>query len=637
MTVPAHGPGPDGPAAMASLRELVTAALGETYRVHEELGRGGMAVVFAADDLRLQRPVALKVLPPEFGFRSEVRERFVREAQVAARLNHPHIVPIYAVHEGSGLVSFAMARVFGETLGQRLQRDPRPPFAFVARVLEQVADALAYAHAAGVVHRDLKPDNVLLDRDTGRALLTDFGIARAMDGTRLTATGVAIGTPAFMSPEQATGEREIDGRSDLYGVGVLGYLMIAGRLPFEAASTPALLLKHVHDPVPPLAAARPEVPPPLAALIEQCLAKPPEDRWESALALRDALRLLQREGRLMPPAVAAVSPVPGVNGRRAEDWAPRPVAPAPPMAPPVVVAPPLIVAPSAPVPMGSTSSSRTSPETIPVLVAALRRHLFFWSLLWLAVAGGAFVVGTVTGWYGLAGLVVGAMVAAAVVLVRAGRIGGRLRRQGVSWRAALGDGWRVVAAMRDQRSLAEKVEAQLAALDTMRTLAPMHRQTLRTAIEDRVVIEEVQARLTPAERALVPDAGPTADALVRRIAALAEGVSTLARDLPELADRVASSGADAATPSSAEQSRRDELLERQRTSLQELAGRREQMERQLANAALALRTLRLDHVKLRAVGLDVSAVDVGSVTEEAQAVSRDLNQMVDAIDESRRL
>ena len=181
------------------------------------------------------------------------------------------------------------------------------------------------------------------------------------------------------------------------------------------------------------------------------------------------------------------------------------------------------------------------------------------------------------------------------------------------------------------------MEAQLAALDTMRTLAPMHRQTLRTAIEDRVVIEEVQARLTPAERALVPDAGPTADALVRRIAALAEGVSTLARDLPELADRVASSGAEAATPSSAEQSRRDELLERQRTSLQELAGRREQMERQLANAALALRTLRLDHVKLRAVGLDASAVDGGSVTEEAQAVSRDLNQMVDAIDESRRL
>ena len=287
-------------AADASLLlDRVTAAFGDQYLIGEEVGRGGMAVVYAAEDVRLQRRVALKVLPPDLAFRSDVRERFVREAQTAARLNHPHIVPIYAVHEKSGVVCFAMALVIGESLAAFVARNARPGFDTIANMLEQVADALAYAHASGVVHRDIKPDNILLDRESGRALVTDFGIARAAEsGARLTQTGIAVGTPAFMSPEQATGEKDVDGRSDVYSRGVVGYLMLAGRLPFEAASTPAMLLAHVSETPKPIWSNRPDAPRSLVEILEKALAKRPADRWESAQAMRDALRRVQRDGSL---------------------------------------------------------------------------------------------------------------------------------------------------------------------------------------------------------------------------------------------------------------------------------------------------------------------------------------------------
>ncbi|MBC8088504.1 MAG: serine/threonine protein kinase, partial [Phycisphaerae bacterium] len=200
----------------AALRTRIQRAVVDSYTIESEIGRGGMAVVYAARDTKLRRIVALKVLPPDLAFRADVRARFVREAQTAAGLNHPNIVPIYAVDERDGMVFFAMSLINGETLATRLIREPRPATQFVESILIQVADALAYAHGAGVVHRDIKPDNVLIDAETGRATVTDFGIARALEGgSRLTQTGIAVGTPAFMSPEQATGEREIDGRSDV--------------------------------------------------------------------------------------------------------------------------------------------------------------------------------------------------------------------------------------------------------------------------------------------------------------------------------------------------------------------------------------------------------------------------------------
>ena len=194
------------------------------YAIDQIVARGGMGVVYRATQTQPQRRVALKLIAPEYAADAAYRERFLREADLLASLDDcPSIVPIYAVHEESGMVCFAMGLVTGDSVAARIQRDPRPPVEFIASVLEQTADALAYAHACGVVHRDVKPDNILLDRDSGRAMVTDFGIARAAEsGSRLTQTGIAVGTPAFMSPEQATGEKDVDGRSDLYSLGVVG-------------------------------------------------------------------------------------------------------------------------------------------------------------------------------------------------------------------------------------------------------------------------------------------------------------------------------------------------------------------------------------------------------------------------------
>ncbi|HWJ21401.1 MAG TPA: protein kinase [Gemmatimonadaceae bacterium] len=272
------------------LQDRVIAAVGDLYDLQGELGRGGSSVVYRAIDVRLRRPVAVKVLPPDFAFRGDVRSRFLREAETAARLQHPNIVPIYAVDERDGLVYFVMALVDGESLASRLARERRPPLDVVRRVLREVADALAYAHGKGVVHRDIKPDNILLDRESGRAMVTDFGIARAAEGDgRLTVTGVAVGTPAYMSPEQALGERDVDGRSDVYSLGVVGYEMLAGEPPFSATSAPAMLMKQLSEPPRPLATRRPDVPPALAAAVERALVKKPSDRWPDAGAFRDAV------------------------------------------------------------------------------------------------------------------------------------------------------------------------------------------------------------------------------------------------------------------------------------------------------------------------------------------------------------
>ena len=190
-------------------------------RSRDEIGRGGMGVVFRARDVRLRRSVAIKVLPPELAFRDEVRSRFLREAQTAAQLSHPNIVPIYSVDEVNGLVCFVMALVEGESLGAYLKREGRAPIDFTRRGSCATWPTRWHTRMrAAIIHRDIKPDNILIDRVTGRTIVSDFGIARAAEGdSRLTATGIAVGTPAYMSPEQAIGEREIDGRSDLYSLG----------------------------------------------------------------------------------------------------------------------------------------------------------------------------------------------------------------------------------------------------------------------------------------------------------------------------------------------------------------------------------------------------------------------------------
>src|SRR4051794_11304027 len=273
-----------------SLHDRVVSAIGQAYDLEGEIGRGGMSVVFRARDRRLNRPVAIKVLPPELAHDQAIRVRFTREAQTSAQLSHAHIVPIYDVGERDGIAWFVMALVTGGNLATHLMREPRQPVDEVRHILCEVADALAYAHLRGVIHRDIKPDNILLDGQTGRAMVTDFGIARAMESnSRLTATGNAVGTPQYMSPEQAMGDREIDGRADVYSLGVLGYQMLTGRVPFAAGNSMALLLKQVSERPRPISELRPDTPDALRDAIERAMMKAPEDRWSSAAAMRDAL------------------------------------------------------------------------------------------------------------------------------------------------------------------------------------------------------------------------------------------------------------------------------------------------------------------------------------------------------------
>src|SRR6059036_1872981 len=274
-----------------SLGARLIQALGSSYTVEGELGRGGMGVVYNARDERLKRQVAIKVLPPELAFREEIRIRFLREAETAARLSHPHIVPIHSVGEGpDGLVYFVMAYVDGESVAAKLKRRGQLPSEEARRIMLETADALGAAHAFGIIHRDVKPDNILLEGSRGRVVVTDFGIAKALSsttgGATLTATGVAIGTPHYMSPEQAAGDREIEGRSDIYSLGVVAYQMLAGELPFQAPTVPGILMKHITERPPLITDRRPEVPEDLGACVMRSLEKDPEDRWPTADALR---------------------------------------------------------------------------------------------------------------------------------------------------------------------------------------------------------------------------------------------------------------------------------------------------------------------------------------------------------------
>ncbi|MGI8508973.1 MAG: serine/threonine-protein kinase, partial [Gemmatimonadaceae bacterium] len=299
-----------------ALREHLARVLSANYELEQEIGRCGMGIVYRARDRRLKRSVAVKLLPPDLAYRSDIRSRFLKEAETSAQLSHPSIVPIYTVEESDDLVFFIMGLVHGDTIAQRLRDRGPMPADEVRRALREVADALAYAHARNVVHRDIKPDNVLLDSETGRAMVTDFGIARAVsegNDTRLTTTGLAIGTPAYMSPEQCAGDRGVDGRSDLYSLGVLGYQMISGDLPFAATNTPAMFVKHLTEQPRPLT-ERCAAPADLNAIIMRCLAKDPNDRFPSASAMVEAL-----EGRS-----------PGVLANRASERTRRSPAPADP-------------------------------------------------------------------------------------------------------------------------------------------------------------------------------------------------------------------------------------------------------------------------------------------------------------------
>src|SRR5688500_12852214 len=276
---------------------LQTALAGQ-YFLERELGRGGMGVVYVARESRLDRPVAITVLPPALATRPELRERFLREARTAAQLSHPNVVPVYRVDEAGEFVFLVMGYVDGGSLGDRLRERGTLPAADVGRIVREVGGALA--HARGVVHRDVKPDTILLDRETGRALVTDFGIAQVSGpgGGSITGEGLVMGTAQYMSPEQAAGE-PLDGRSDLYSLGVVAYQALAGHPPFDAPTVAALLAKHLTLAPPPLPAAG--VPARLGQVVLACLAKTPDERPATGETPADLLDAIESERTLPAP------------------------------------------------------------------------------------------------------------------------------------------------------------------------------------------------------------------------------------------------------------------------------------------------------------------------------------------------
>jgi len=289
------------PAALAD-------ALQDRYVLERELGRGGMATVYLARELKHERRVALKLLHPELAA-TIGPSRFLQEIRVTSRLQHPHILPVFDSGENSGQLWYTMPLVEGDSLRQRLGREKQLPVEEALRITQDVATALEYAHQHGVVHRDIKPENILLEGE--QAVVADFGIAQAIDaagGERLTETGLALGTPAYMSPEQAAGQREVDGRSDTYSLACVLYEMLAGEPPFTGLTPRAVLARHCIDPVPPLRTVRPGVPATVEWAITKALAKVPADRFAGAAEFAAALAepgAGPTAGRRRPVAVAA--------------------------------------------------------------------------------------------------------------------------------------------------------------------------------------------------------------------------------------------------------------------------------------------------------------------------------------------
>src|SRR2546427_617634 len=293
---------------MPDLLAVLRDALADRYAVERELGRGGMATVFLAEDLKHRRPVAIKVLHPELAA-AVGADRFLREIEIAARLQHPHILPLYDSGTAAGFLYYVMPYVEGESLRDRLEREKQLSLEDTLRIGGEVAGALAYAHSHGVVHRDIKPENVMLSGST--AVVADFGIARAVtaagDARQLTQTGTVIGTPAYMSPEQATGSAEIDGRSDQYSLACVVYEMLVGEPPFTGPTPQAVMARHSLDAVSPPSIVRATIPDATEDAILRALSKVPADRFATAALYAEAL---QQPSAITGPMRRGTRPVP---------------------------------------------------------------------------------------------------------------------------------------------------------------------------------------------------------------------------------------------------------------------------------------------------------------------------------------
>ncbi|MEO8879138.1 MAG: protein kinase [Gemmatimonadaceae bacterium] len=658
------------------MHDRVVVAVGDLYDVQGELGRGGMALVYRAVDRRLKRAVALKVLPPELAFRDEVKRRFLREAETSAKLNFQNIVQIYSADERNGIVYLAMALVDGETLAARLARAPRMTNDEVRRLLREVAGALAYAHARGVVHRDIKPENILIDRESGRAMVTDFGIARAAEGdAQITATGVAIGTPAYMSPEQALGEREADGRSDIYSLGVVGYLMLTGELPFKASNTPSMMMKHLTEKLRPVRELRSDAPPDIAAIVEHALAKKPEDRFSSAAEMASALAApgwrapasalaAQNAPPPLPAPQYESAPPPGYPPYAAPRYAPAPQLQPPPLPGSRDLAQPwahqAAAFPIGPDGLPAHPMSRREwkewrknyrdqmrygidgrPEkTIGERIVHFRRH-FVSNAAVIGLLGGInLLTNPVFPWFLFPALfmTVGLIKEWGSLWSEGVTLGQILSRPSAPDLASLGSGREKAGAQRALPPAAAEDEA--AKLAPREVLAGAYGANVRRAVADRIAVLATVASLAKADRDLLPDVVPTVTALVERVASVAQTLHHLDADcspalVSELEARIAQVEREPADASDKE--RRLSLLKRQLVSMTELGSRRARLTGQLDSAGLALQNLKYDLLKLRSSGVQSAIGDVNSATVEARALSREIGHVLEAADELRKI
>lgn len=598
------------------LAQRLTTALGSSFTLEGEIGRGGMGVVYHARDERLKRKVAVKVLPPELAFREEIRIRFLREAETAARLSHPHIVPIHSVGEGpDGLVYFVMAYVDGESLAARLKRRERLPPEEARRILMETADALGAGHALGIIHRDVKPDNILLEGSRGRTVLTDFGIAKALTSTTgpgtLTATGVAIGTPHYMSPEQAAGDREIDGRSDIYSLGVVGYQMLAGELPFSAPTVPGILLKQITEQAPNLQDRSPTCPDDLASCVMRSLEKEPEGRWPTADSLRRAL-----ESRSAPPYRPSRRTSGGARGETRFGASPPPARMAP--------------GSRSPERRRSTRPPKRDPKTDltasgePKMVAKFRDSF----VTWASVCGGLAVFDLILG---------GGIDFAQWVAIPWGAFGllpqyMKLWQTGYSWRDVL------------HRPPAPDAQLAPAGAGVRRNLpAPQtdefgrHVETIRMARNDREAILKILDRVPASERKLLPDVVVTVDGLLKRAENLARMLHGMSADVDDGALARIEARIDAVKQheEGTERERQLGLLERQRQALSDLLGRRRRVEEQIESCVLAMQNVRFDLLRLRSAGVAAVLSDLTNATQQARALSRDVDHAIAAAGEIR--
>ena len=282
----------------------LAAALGTDYRIDRMIGQGGFGRVYAGKDVRLGRDVAIKVIRPELAGARAFVERFRKEGTALAKFRHPGIVPIYDIREHEGLIYYIMPLIDGETVRAKLDRTRVISPKMTQRILLELCDCLGATHRAGIVHRDIKPDNVILEGVQGTALLMDFGIAKSVQDLNATATvsGLVMGTPTYMSPEQATGEGDVDHRSDIYSLGVLAYHMLTGRPPFVGATTHSVIAGHVGDRATPIRKLNPSVPRGLADAVEKCLAKDAADRFQSTGELAHELESVVFASDAEPPA-----------------------------------------------------------------------------------------------------------------------------------------------------------------------------------------------------------------------------------------------------------------------------------------------------------------------------------------------